>query len=148
MQHITVPNTILLPEVHQLLQEGHTVTLLVRGNSMNPFLVDRRDKVIIAPLPPDGPMIGDLPLAYDRQNQRYVLHRLIRKEGTNYILMGDGNLKGTESILPDDLIGIVTHLQRKGRTYSIQGKCWRIYSMIWLQVMPIRRILLALFRRI
>lgn len=148
MQHITVPNIILLPEVHQLLQEGHTVTLLVRGNSMNPFLVDRRDKVIIAPLPPDGPMIGDLPLAYDRQNQRYVLHRLIRKEGTNYILMGDGNLNGTESILADDLIGIVTHLQRKGRTYSIQGRFWRIYSMIWLQLMPIRRILLALFRRI
>lgn len=148
MQRTTVPNAILLPEVHQLLQEGHTVTLPVRGNSMSPFLVDRRDKVVIAPLPINELAIGDLPLAYDRQNQRYVLHRVIRKEETHYILMGDGNLKGTENIAANDLIGVVTHLIRKDRTYSVHGKCWRIYSAIWLQLIPVRRILLGLFRRI
>jgi len=148
MERTAIPNAILLPEVQRLLQEGHTVTLLVRGNSMNPFLVDRRDKVVIAPLPINGPVIGDLPLAYDRKNQRYVLHRLIRKEGAHYILRGDGNLKGTEQISANDLIGIVTHLQRKGRTYSIQGRCWRTYSAIWLKLIPIRRILLGLFRHI
>ena len=39
----SIPNEILLPEVARLIKEGHTVTITVRGNSMNPFLVDRRD---------------------------------------------------------------------------------------------------------
>ena len=36
----SIPNEILLPEVARLIKEGHTVTITVRGNSMNPFLVD------------------------------------------------------------------------------------------------------------
>ena len=35
----SIPNEILLPEVARLIKEGHTVTITVRGNSMNPFLV-------------------------------------------------------------------------------------------------------------
>ena len=46
-----IPNEVLLPEVARLISEGHTVTLTVRGNSMNPFLVDRRDRIILGPLP-------------------------------------------------------------------------------------------------
>ena len=30
-----IPNEVLLPEVARLISEGHTVTLTVRGNSMN-----------------------------------------------------------------------------------------------------------------
>ena len=41
-----IPNEVLLPEVARLISEGHTVTLTVRGNSMNPFLVDRRDRIV------------------------------------------------------------------------------------------------------
>ena len=44
----SIPNEILLPEVARLIKEGHTVTITVRGNSMNPFLVDRRDRVTLA----------------------------------------------------------------------------------------------------
>ena len=43
----SIPNEILLPEVARLIKEGHTVTITVRGNSMNPFLVDRRDRVTV-----------------------------------------------------------------------------------------------------
>ena len=43
----SIPNEILLPEVARLIKEGHTVTITVRGNSMNPFLVDRRDRVTL-----------------------------------------------------------------------------------------------------
>lgn len=45
-----IPNEVLLPEVARLISEGHTVTLTVRGNSMNPFLVDRRDRIVLGPL--------------------------------------------------------------------------------------------------
>ena len=48
-----IPNEVLLPEVARLISEGHTVTLTVRGNSMNPFLVDRRDRIILGPFTDD-----------------------------------------------------------------------------------------------
>ena len=41
---IQFANAQLLPEIVKLLEEGHTVTLLLRGYSMRPFLEDNRDK--------------------------------------------------------------------------------------------------------
>ena len=40
-------NADLLPEVVTLLNEGHTVTLRLRGFSMRPFLEDNRDKALL-----------------------------------------------------------------------------------------------------
>lgn len=43
---IQFPNAQLLPEIIKLLNEGHTVTLQLRGFSMRPFLEDKRDKAL------------------------------------------------------------------------------------------------------
>ena len=45
---IQFPNAQLLPEIIKLLNEGHTVTLQLRGFSMRPFLEDKRDKALLA----------------------------------------------------------------------------------------------------
>ena len=60
-----IPNEVLLPEVARLISEGHTVTLTVRGNSMNPFLVDRRDRIILGPFTDDDLQPGVAVLARD-----------------------------------------------------------------------------------
>lgn len=144
---IAISNDLLLPEIREWISQGHTVTLSVRGNSMNPFLADRRDKVRIAPLS-GKPQTGELLLAYEKARQRYVLHRLLRIQDNEYILMGDGNLKGTETIREEDLIGTVTHVIRKGKTHSTSSFCWKFYSALWLRLLPVRRWLLAVWRRI
>lgn len=41
------PNDKFLPEVVRLLDEGHTVTLRLRGYSMRPFLENNRDKALL-----------------------------------------------------------------------------------------------------
>ena len=46
---IQFPNAQLLPEIIKLLNEGHTVTLQLRGFSMRPFLEDKRDKAPCLP---------------------------------------------------------------------------------------------------
>ncbi len=145
---ISISNDLLLPQICDFLREGHTVTIPVRGNSMNPFMVDRRDKVTIAPLTLQKVRKGDLLLAYESKQKRYVLHRLICIEATTYILMGDGNIKGTETIFPEDLIGIVTDIVRKGKNYSTSSFIWKFYSVIWTALCPIRRWILAIWRRI
>ena len=62
----SIPNEILLPEVARLIKEGHTVTITVRGNSMNPFLVDRRDRVTLGDFTTEQLQPGVAVLARDR----------------------------------------------------------------------------------
>ena len=73
----SIPNEILLPEVARLIKEGHTVTITVRGNSMNPFLVDRRDRVTLGDFTTEQLQPGVAVLARDL-TERIVFHRIIR----------------------------------------------------------------------
>ena len=45
---VELPNEVFLKGITDLLEEGHTATLRVRGNSMRPFLEDRRDSIVLA----------------------------------------------------------------------------------------------------
>lgn len=140
-----IANEILLEETARLIREGHTVTHLVRGNSMNPFLVDRRDKVILSPFTAEELLPGAVVLARD-ETDRYVLHRIIRRSGNRLTLMGDGNVTGTEETSTDQVLGVVTTVIRKGKRYSCKGGRWRRYSIFWKNMLPLRKFVLAVWR--
>ena len=139
-------NAQLLPEIIRLLQEGHKVTLQLRGFSMRPFLEDKRDKALLT-LPQDI-KVGD-PVLAEIQKGHYVLHRIIKIEGNTVTLRGDGNLANEVCTL-DDIRASVIGFYRKGRKQldRIDGKKWLRYSWVWTQLYPIRRYLLAAYRRI
>ena len=46
LPELQFPNAELLPEIVKMLNEGHTITLRLRGFSMRPFLEDNRDKAL------------------------------------------------------------------------------------------------------
>lgn len=139
-------NAILLPEVVNLLNEGHTVTLRLRGFSMRPFLEDRRDKALLKKA--ENPQVGDAVLA-EIAPGHFVLHRIISIEGEKVVLRGDGNL-GTEECRLGDVKGVAIGFYRKGRDVAdmTTEKKWRAYSFVWTRLFPIRRYLLAIHRRI
>ena len=86
---IQFANAQLLPEIVKLLEEGHTVTLLLRGYSMRPFLEDNRDKALLTKA--KDIKVGDAVLA-EISYRHYVLHRIIKIQDQEVILRGDGNL--------------------------------------------------------
>ncbi len=149
MKTIEIANEILIPKVKELLDRGATATLRVKGYSMRIFLDNGRDLVTLKS--PDRQLlsVGDVVLA-EVAPRIYVLHRIIKRNGQQLTLMGDGNVRGTESCTINDVIGIATHFHRKGRTTpdATNGWKWRIYSRIWLALTPIRRYLLAIYRLI
>ena len=61
------PNEQLIPEVISLIEQGHTVTLPLRGFSMRPFLEDNRDKALLTK--PDRLKVGDPVLAEVRRGR-------------------------------------------------------------------------------
>lgn len=141
-----VPNEVLLSEVARLIGQGHTVTLTVRGNSMNPFLVDRRDRIVLAPFVEADLQPGVPVLARDTLG-RIVFHRIIRRQGELLTLLGDGNLRQTEQTCVSDVMGIMLSAIRKEKEYPRSGRVWRRYSYWWMKLKPLRRWLLAIYRR-
>jgi len=139
MRRVEIPNDILLSSVRRLIEEGHTATIRVKGVSMRPFLEDGRDSVVLATA--DTLKKGDVVLAEIARGQ-YVLHRIIKMDGTALTLMGDGNPKGTESCNITDIAGVVTAFIRKGKRTECSSRKWRVYSKVWPALRPVRRYLL------
>lgn len=139
-------NAQLLPEIIKLIDEGHSVTLLLRGFSMRPFLEDKRDKALLTKA--KDLKVGD-PVLAEVSHKHYVLHRIIKMEGDQVTLRGDGNLN-TESCKLENVKASVIGFYRKGRASldKTDAPKWLIYSFIWIHLFPIRRYLLAAYRRI
>lgn len=146
-QRKLIPNKILLPEVARLIGEGHTVTLTVRGNSMNPFLIDRRDSILLGPFAEADLQPGIAVLARESTG-RIVFHCIIHRRGSVLTLQGDGNLCATEQADTADVMGIILSAIRKGKEYPCNGRTWQWYSYWWMKLKPARRWLLAVYRRI
>lgn len=146
VREVTIPNSILLPEIVRLLDEGHTVTLRLKGFSMRPFLEDNRDKALLTKAV--DPQVGD-PVLAQVDDGRFVLHRIISIEGEDVTLRGDGNL-GTEHCLLENVRGAVIGFYRKGHETldRTDGRKWQVYSWWWTHLYPIRRWLLAFYRRL
>ena len=138
-----IENDILIPELARLLSEGKEVRFTPSGVSMRPFIEGDKDSVILAPLN-RAPQRGDIRLAQVQTlcgRTTYVLHRLIRVEGEQLTLMGDGNLAGTETCLRADVIGIVTRIESpKGRHKPLTR------GYIWYILRPLRKWLLKIYR--
>ena len=140
-----LPNEEFLPFVISELQsvEGKTVTLPLRGRSMRPFLEDGRDKALLTIS--NDLNVGDAVLA-EIYPGHFVLHRIIRIDGDNVTLRGDGNLSNEHCKLSDVRAKAIGFF-RKGRDKAdmTDGRKWRIYSWFWMRLYPIRRYLLFLF---
>ena len=137
---VQLANAEFLPHVVALVNEGHTVTLPLRGRSMRPFLEDGRDKALLAA--PTDIDVGDAVLA-EIQPGHFVLHRIIEIIEKQVTLRGDGNLS-VEYCELKDIRAKAIAFYRKGRSKadSTKGLKWRLYSALWTRLYPVRRYLL------
>jgi len=139
-----IANDILLNEVRNLISEGHTVTIRAKGVSMHPFLDHLRDKINLVPF--NSLSVGDVVLA-EIDKGLFVLHRIINISGDKLTLMGDGNICAKEYCDKKDAIAIMSGFIRNGKEWSCDSKKWKKYSSLWMKLYPVRRWLLAIYRR-
>lgn len=139
MNKRTVPNDILLGEVAAVLQEGREAVILPTGKSMLPFIREGVDRVVLRKK--DSFEIGDIVLA--RFDGRYLLHRIVALDGDAVTLMGDGNLRGQEKGRTDEIVGTVSAIIRPDGRRHAPGK-----GRLWRALKPVRRYLLAIYRRL
>ena len=135
-----------IEEAIRQAREGVRVTFPVKGQSMLPFIIGGKESVILHR--PGLIDVGDVVLAWVDGN-RYVVHRIIKLDYDRVTLMGDGNVGVTEHCLLGDIKARVTHVvDEKERTHYLY-KGWRkLAAKVWYWLRPVRRYLLAIYRRV
>ena len=128
-----------------LVNEGMRVTFPVKGYSMLPFIIGSRESVDL--IKPEQIQVGAVVLAWVEES-RYVIHRIIRIDGNQVTMMGDGNIAGVEHCRLGDVaakaINVVTP---DGKHHPLYNP-WRIKaSRLWWRLLPVRRWILAIYRR-
>lgn len=140
-----LPNDAWLGEVSQMLREDKPYAIYVKGYSMRPFIEHMRDRVFLEKR--DTYHVGDAVLAQIAPGH-YVLHRIIEKQGDNITLQGDGNIRGVEQCLEQDISGVVTAYIRPHRTISADDATLVRRIRLWRRLRPIRRYLLFIYKAI
>lgn len=140
-----LPNELLLSEVARLLAQGERVALMTKGNSMLPFITGERDRVVLFRTPQVA--VGDIVLARTDEGV-FVLHRIVGIDGDRITLMGDGNLCRTETCTREAIAGQAIRIVKPRRTVDCTTPCERRKARLWRALLPVRRYLLAIYRRI
>ena len=144
---ITIDTDTMYQEISRLIAEGKTVSITVKGYSMNPFLMHLRDQITLGPWTDGDIRRGTVALVRDVRGN-VLIHRIIRRDGNIIILEGDGNIGLQEKATLDGIAGIMHSITRKNRTYSSKSFIWRAYSWIWMFLRPVRLYPLALWRKL
>lgn len=126
METRTVDNTLLFNEIEQLLAQGKAVTITTKGESMAPFLINNRDKVIVEQLPSAKLQKGMIVIAR-LQNQTYVMHRIVGVSKT-ITLMGDNN-NSREMVTSDAILGYISSkISPNGEVINYGSLTWNWFA--------------------
>lgn len=127
-----------MPLIRESLAQGRPVRLHPNGTSMLPMLRQGEDSVVLSPV--QQPLRRfDIPL-YQRENGQYVLHRIVKVEGSTYTCMGDNQFEPEEGIEHDRVIGVVTAFYRGQTRISVQSRRYGAYCRLWHYTRPLRRL--------
>ncbi|MGN0998722.1 MAG: S24/S26 family peptidase [Faecousia sp.] len=135
-----MPPEVLLEEYRRLLLSDPSVEalpLVITGNSMSPFLIHGRDTVYLSRL--TRPVRrGDM-LLYQRRSGGYVLHRVYRAAPEGLTMIGDAQTILEPGIRREQVIAIVTRVERKGKPLTPGSFWWEFFEKIWIRIVPLRR---------
>ena len=141
----TISDNEIIQNAIALVNEGLRVTFPVKGYSMLPFIIGSKESVDL--VKPEHLEVGHVVLAWV-EGCRYVVHRIIRIEGEQVTLMGDGNIAGVEHCTLSDVAALAINVVTpQGKHHPLYAP-WRIKAnRLWWRLLPIRRWILAIYRR-
>jgi phage repressor protein C with HTH and peptisase S24 domain len=98
-----------------VLAKGRAFRFRARGWSMAPFIHDG-DVICVSPLQEKPPGVGEVVAYIQPACEKLVVHRLVRRRGNDWLILGDNTPEATGERVPDaNLIGRVTRIERGGK---------------------------------
>lgn len=134
------------PVIRKVLAEGGTFRFYPKGTSMEPMIHQGQDQVFLAPIPKKLKKYQIV--LYKRDNDAFVLHRIVKVCKDSYTMRGDNQFVLEPGIRRDQMIGIVCGLKTSKGEIDTECFAFRMKSAIWVKTAGIRRVFLAVKRRI
>ncbi|MBQ9833164.1 MAG: S24/S26 family peptidase [Clostridia bacterium] len=129
----------ILPVYKELIDEGREVKLTVAGYSMEPFLKNGRDKVLLGKV--SRPLKrGDIAF-YVRPTGQYVLHRIKKICGEDCYFVGDSQIAVEGPIKSSAVFAVATAVYRKDKLLKKGDFLWEVFEHLWLMLLPMRRMI-------
>lgn len=124
--------------IEDLLGSGKAVRIKPQGYSMYPLIVPGRDSVIVECVAADRLKRGDVAL-YRRRSGMLVIHRICRRDEAGFYFVGDNQTRVEGPLEAGQIIGVMTVLERNGRSIRTDSMLYRVPCMLWLWLRPVRR---------
>ena len=140
---------IATADICELLEEGTTFKIVVRGYSMLPMLGFGHDTIILRRVDATEDISGRIAM-FRNENGRIVVHRIIGINGGIVSLRGDGNLYKVEQCKREEIIAVLESVVREnGKEISCTSRRWHRRERRWLRTpLWMRRYALAILRRV
>jgi signal peptidase I len=130
---------ILRPLLADLLRSGTSVRLEVTGHSMSPF-IRHGDVVALEPLRGRLPALGEVVAL--TPGGRLLVHRVVGWQRGQVLCRGDVAKGADPAVSPDDVLGRVTRVERRGRHVRLGLGIERL-AIAWLSRVGLLRALAA-----
>lgn len=162
-QYMGVPLEQLAPIMSECLAQGQQVVLTITGNSMSPFLRDKKDQVVLTACDPMALEPGDVPL-FRRRNGQFVLHRIVERDdgvtctrwgqaerlpshcdGLRYTMLGDAQWREEPDIAPDQIMAVATAFISRGKRWECADEGYQSNRLRWHRMRFWRPLLVRLY---
>lgn len=125
-----------------VLYKNGKIKLPVQGKSMEPFLKEGRDYVILTV--PDGHYKkGDI-VVY-RCNGSFVMHRVTDINSSGFSIMGDNQLQPDYKVPKERIVAVVKKIFRNGKEITENDFVWKFYSDFYINL-NVRKFFLKLHK--
>ena len=128
MNTMTLPNRLFFEDACKRIRSGRSVRIPVAGRSMEPFLKEGKDSIVLSALPTRYRFRkGDL-LLFEYGGQ-FIVHRLHRINSQTLYMKGD-HQNHWEIIHPEDVRAWVSCVQfANGRRVQTRSLLWKLLAL-------------------
>lgn len=134
----------MFPMINEILSRGTGVRITVTGRSMYPFLREIIDGVELLPGDFNSICKGDIVIIL-RDNGEYVMHRVLKKDGNFFYMVGDAQLWVEGPVRADQIRAVVSAIWKGNKKIASTNPVWRLSSIIWLYL-PLRKLLFKVYK--
>lgn len=97
-----------------VLQQKRSFRFRTAGISMSPF-IKNGDVLTIRPLDGTLPSYGDVIACIHPHTKKTIVHRLVSRRHRRFLVKGDNTHSPGVSLTLNDILGLVTRIERNGR---------------------------------
>ena len=128
--------SVVESNIEDIIEKEGVYASVTVGSSMRPLFKTHRDMIVLRK---KDVMLNKYDVALYRISGKYILHRVIGIDKARgvYIIRGDNTYK-KEYIPFGKIIAVLVSFNRKGKHYDVSDKKYRVYSVIWCAIYPIR----------